>query len=1037
MKKGRILSVIMTLLMVISMIPSMVFAEAIPALEGKLQVKGLAAVGITLSANYTNVTPAGVTDDSVTFSWNRQNSEDPADLTELSTEKTYKVTEQDLGFVLVLKIAGKEDMGFSGSLTASTKPVAATEAEAQAILDAESQGETPEEGDLTAGDGTGMDDGMTAGDGTGMDDGMTAGDGTGMDDGMIVGDEPLAEEPMPEVSYSMEAQTDDGSGVVDFGTIYAGEMPEARYVTIFNTGTGDLTFGVTSPANFWVNDLTVLAANMFETVAVQPRDTTVAGYYEETITYTSNEGVSVSFVAKVNVENAPSEENEGSNLEDEPSGEGMPEEPSEGEQPSGEDFLSAPSDEQTYTFEASAATADGSGILDFGTVYVGTAGDAEKQYVTITNIGTGTLNFNGLTPEHFAVHDITEALEPGQSTDVWVQPRAELGAGVYEDIITYTTQEGAEASFTARVTVETEELEPTDDLTDEELEPADDMNVGGENPLDDDILVDPDEKPDEENPVPFGLMVDMATPEITFENLTEGYDTSSLQAAVVRVANTGENKGTITLVNAADLQYVDVIMQDASQTGEEGAYEFWFLPKSGLKASEVPYTEWLVFGILEAPEAPTETVTANVSVNPAPTTPPEPTATPTPEPTATPVPTATPTPEPTATPVPTATPTPEPTATPAPTATPTPEPVYSFDAAPGALEFGSAEKGAAVPDAKTVTITNTGNQPLNLKQPYAETENYVISGLSAVTIEPKATATFTVQPKSGLEVGEYKEQLVIPADPQISAKLTLSFRVTDSAVRLTAVQRGADIANITNGVQKTADSLGLPSTVVIETTAGNMNASVAWNMEACAYDPASMDAQTFEVQGTVTLPDGVVNEDNLALTTAVKVSVNAYAPKIPDDSATTITGISSDGEYTTETKITFTAIGGGMDNQSPRKGDVRYVPASWKVLESRNWDEAPYSATFRMNKGGDYTLTVAYNEQKFDGAAWTKTGNQATRQVNFRVKQVGAVTITPTPTDAQKKAVKTGDTTMIMPFVIILIVAAACIVGVLIYRKKK
>ena len=53
-----------------------------------------------------------------------QNSEDPADLTELSTEKTYKVTEQDLGFVLVLKIAGKEDMGFSGSLTASTKPVA-------------------------------------------------------------------------------------------------------------------------------------------------------------------------------------------------------------------------------------------------------------------------------------------------------------------------------------------------------------------------------------------------------------------------------------------------------------------------------------------------------------------------------------------------------------------------------------------------------------------------------------------------------------------------------------------------------------------------------------------------------------------------------------------------------------------------------------------------------------------------------------------------------------------------------------------------
>ncbi len=87
MKKGRILSVIMTLLMVISMLPSTVFAAAVPALEGKLQVKGLAAVGTPLSADYTQVTPAGVTDDGVTFSWNRQNSGDPADLTELSTEK--------------------------------------------------------------------------------------------------------------------------------------------------------------------------------------------------------------------------------------------------------------------------------------------------------------------------------------------------------------------------------------------------------------------------------------------------------------------------------------------------------------------------------------------------------------------------------------------------------------------------------------------------------------------------------------------------------------------------------------------------------------------------------------------------------------------------------------------------------------------------------------------------------------------------------------------------------------------------------------
>lgn len=49
--------------------------------------------------------------------------------------------------------------------------------------------------------------------------------------------------------------------------------------------------------------------------------------------------------------------------------------------------------------------------------------------------------------------------------------------------------------------------------------------------------------------------------------------------------------------------------------------------------------------------------------------------------------------------------------------------------------------------------------------------------------------------------------------------------------------------------------------------------------------------------------------------------------------------------YTTETKITFTAVGAGMDIENPIKGDVRYQPLNWEVLEARSWDGAPYSAT--------------------------------------------------------------------------------------------
>ena len=50
MERKRFLAVVMTVMMVISMIPSMVFAAAPSGeLGGKLKIKGLAAVGVVLS----------------------------------------------------------------------------------------------------------------------------------------------------------------------------------------------------------------------------------------------------------------------------------------------------------------------------------------------------------------------------------------------------------------------------------------------------------------------------------------------------------------------------------------------------------------------------------------------------------------------------------------------------------------------------------------------------------------------------------------------------------------------------------------------------------------------------------------------------------------------------------------------------------------------------------------------------------------------------------------------------------------------------
>lgn len=70
-------------------------------LGGKLKIKGLAAVGTVLSADYSKVTPEGVTDADVTFSWSRQTGE--KELTPVGTEKNYTVTQDDLGYKLVLE----------------------------------------------------------------------------------------------------------------------------------------------------------------------------------------------------------------------------------------------------------------------------------------------------------------------------------------------------------------------------------------------------------------------------------------------------------------------------------------------------------------------------------------------------------------------------------------------------------------------------------------------------------------------------------------------------------------------------------------------------------------------------------------------------------------------------------------------------------------------------------------------------------------------------------------------------------------------
>ena len=118
---------------------------------------------------------------------------------------------------------------------------------------------------------------------------------------------------------------------------------------------------------------------------------------------------------------------------------------------------------------------------------------------------------------------------------------------------------------------------------------------------------------------------------------------------------------------------------------------------------------------------------------------------------------------------------------------------------------------------------------------------------------------------------------------------------------------------------------------------------------------------------------------------------------------------------------------------------IHIFPLNWTVINTNTWSSAPYTASFGMAQSGDYTLKVTFQLQKFDGAAWKSIEDYASCKVPFHVSKASVTGPGQnlTPAADRRNAVRTGDSTPVLPFVIILVVAAVAIGGVIIYKKKK
>lgn len=926
-KKRRLLAIIMAAFMVITMIPSMVFATPSGEMGGKLKVYGYPVVGATLKADFAEATPEGITDGDVSFKWSRKISEE--ELKELGTEKEYKVTEEDLGYKLVLEVTGKEDLGLTGTLQAVTPEVTATEEEAEALVDAE----TAEKGESA----------------------ITP---------------PAAEEPVDDVLTE--------------------EVPEEEEWDEEEIPEGELQTEVAPEEN------TQPSEEEFEGELLEGGDESTDG-----------EEIDVTISEELN----------------------------------GDDSGQT----QELTYQAEAVTGSENGIINLGTVTPGKESDSAAVLV-IRNTGTGVLNFQPVAPEHVMAMDIEEPLQPQQEIQIWVQPREGLEAGEYLDTVTYKTDEGTEVSFQVQMTVDAVKA-----------------------------------------PV-YGLTADMDA--VTFDNLTEGYQEVA-GSWTVTLTNSGEDTFTLKVPQSKTFEITQIIPEgtEGSLVLEKGAQvSFTIRPVIGL--TEGTYKEELVFGIEESADI-TRIVNADVTV----TAPEEKIAVELNPQSVSfdslkegyekvePV-TVSITNKGNVT-IALAQPVAEyfdlgavsvEELAPGETATFTAVPaagltageyqekiqifrkdntetalaeipavikvsqkeVHKLTISPAVLDFGEVDAGYKAPEKQLVTLTNEGNTQVTIEKPVSD--YFRIGNPSMEVLEPGEKCTIAIRPKEGLEASTYVETIFIPNSASSDVSVDVEFTVNAAAIELLEVQKPSAVKDVKNGAEKSAKGLGLPSTVTITTTEGKMKAKVKWNVEDCAYDRSLKEAQNFTVKGKISLPEGVSNPNEVSLSTSVKVSVKAaYVPKIPDPSNNKITGISSEG-YTTQSKISFEAFGAGMENTSPRAGDVRYEPQKWKVINTNSWQGAPYSATFCITKAGNYTLKVLFERQKYNGEDWVAEGENDTKQVNFSIAQ--GETVTPTPSAQQKNpdkksAVETGDTTAIMPFVIILIVAVICIAGVVVYKKKK
>ena len=122
-----------------------------------------------------------------------------------------------------------------------------------------------------------------------------------------------------------------------------------------------------------------------------------------------------------------------------------------------------------------------------------------------------------------------------------------------------------------------------------------------------------------------------------------------------------------------------------------------------------------------------------------------------------------------------------------------------------------------------------------------------------------------------------------------------------------------------------------------------------------------------------------------------EVSGNTHTWKLVEAEipVNSISGITEGKEYFKGDTLAFTALGNGMENNTPSLNNKRWLPSKCLIDTTEiNLDSAYSGTIITANLStGEHKLSITFTEQRYDGSDWSNTGRDDIKEVTFILKE--------------------------------------------------